>query len=250
MNAPESLAAQPPEEAPVWRYLDLAKFCSLLHESALWFARADTLEDTHEGARGSATQLAAPIEFAPAQVHIASIYERLAEWTYVNCWHRAERESMGMWRGYVASGQGVAIQSTFGRLIRSSKVAERATWGLVSYVDPDVDVYLGGSLLEPYFRKRWAFSYESEVRGVIQEVPKVAREWVSWGPGEDGIRQQVTNSALGKSIAVDPAVLIERVVLAPGTPDWLSSAVTGTMAAFGLDPALLKRSDLDARPVY
>ncbi|TAJ76697.1 MAG: hypothetical protein EPO42_12010 [Gallionellaceae bacterium] len=37
------------ESQKLWRYLDLAKFVSLLEKKALWLARADTFRDRHEG---------------------------------------------------------------------------------------------------------------------------------------------------------------------------------------------------------
>lgn len=41
-----------PPDAAIWRYMDLPKLVSLLTDRALWFARADTLGDAHEGAYG------------------------------------------------------------------------------------------------------------------------------------------------------------------------------------------------------
>jgi len=37
------------ENAKIWRYLDFAKFMSLLHRQALFFCRADKLSDPFEG---------------------------------------------------------------------------------------------------------------------------------------------------------------------------------------------------------
>lgn len=39
----------PPSEAILWRYMDFTKFVSLLEKSALFFARADKLDDPFEG---------------------------------------------------------------------------------------------------------------------------------------------------------------------------------------------------------
>ena len=33
----------------LWRYMDLAKFVSMLESNALWLARADSFPDKHEG---------------------------------------------------------------------------------------------------------------------------------------------------------------------------------------------------------
>ena len=39
----------------LWRYMDLAKFLSLLDESSLYFTRIDHFNDSYEGALGVAT---------------------------------------------------------------------------------------------------------------------------------------------------------------------------------------------------
>ncbi|MFN8224152.1 MAG: hypothetical protein U0R50_13000 [Gaiellales bacterium] len=49
----------PPDDTVVWRYIDLAKLISLLDHRALYFARADTLGDPHEGALPAPTSEAA-----------------------------------------------------------------------------------------------------------------------------------------------------------------------------------------------
>jgi hypothetical protein len=42
---------EPDENAALWRYVDLAKFCALITSGTLWFSNAETLaqEDPHEG---------------------------------------------------------------------------------------------------------------------------------------------------------------------------------------------------------
>ena len=45
----------PRPSAKLWRYMDLAKFLSLLDESSLYFTRIDHFNDPYEGALGVAT---------------------------------------------------------------------------------------------------------------------------------------------------------------------------------------------------
>jgi hypothetical protein len=42
----------PPDNTPIWRYLDFAKFVLLLTERSLFFCRADLLGDKFELAKG------------------------------------------------------------------------------------------------------------------------------------------------------------------------------------------------------
>ena len=42
-------------DIPIWRYMDLAKFVSMLQSNALYFTRSDVLEDIFEGSVSAAT---------------------------------------------------------------------------------------------------------------------------------------------------------------------------------------------------
>jgi hypothetical protein len=48
----ESFQNRPADQESVWRYMDLARFLSLLQTSALHFARADQMSDRWEGSYG------------------------------------------------------------------------------------------------------------------------------------------------------------------------------------------------------
>jgi hypothetical protein len=49
----------PPDDTPLWRYLDFARFMALLDSASLWFARADTFSDQYELAVPAADMAAA-----------------------------------------------------------------------------------------------------------------------------------------------------------------------------------------------
>lgn len=50
----------PPDDTPLWRYLEFAPFMALLESASLWFARADTFSDQYELAVPAADMGAAP----------------------------------------------------------------------------------------------------------------------------------------------------------------------------------------------
>jgi hypothetical protein len=52
----DPLFEQPPDDARIWRYIDISKLVSLLTTNALFFARADRFTDTWEGSVRQMTQ--------------------------------------------------------------------------------------------------------------------------------------------------------------------------------------------------
>jgi len=161
----------------IWRYLDLAKLISTLKTESLWFARADTLEDAHEGALiGLAQQVrdnparakAANIDMERLLVTIEGWHEESRSSTFVNCWHRTPTESMAMWKIYSGSGLGVAVKSTAPKVLQALRKGHvwperELQYGIVRYgtlsAPTDDD-----PLLEPFLRKRDAFEFEQELR--------------------------------------------------------------------------------------
>jgi hypothetical protein len=131
----------------IWRYMDFAKFVSLLDLSALHFTRLDKMEDEYEGAFSEASfdpEIALePIEegtpreaqlpgMRRVSMDIARHVNRKG--AFVNCWHINEFESAAMWKIY--SRQGLAIKSTFQRLCDSFTEPDRHVFaGTVKYAD-------------------------------------------------------------------------------------------------------------------
>src|SRR5215470_10304141 len=113
----------------VWRYLDLAKFVSLLKDRALYLARADSFEDKWEGSFGALDaaerERAAPKR--PKKLDAATysywvLPRLLPANTFLNCWHVNNGESEAMWSLYTTRTYGVALQSTITRLSRALRL--------------------------------------------------------------------------------------------------------------------------------
>ena len=121
---------EPPPTGTLWRYLDLAKFISLLEESALYFCRGDNfLNDPFEGATGSKSMQpfweqqecehwSQSVEFFIQQgypIDKATIMEQADNFIarqrafrgkfkpasiFITCWHLNPVESEAMWQIY------------------------------------------------------------------------------------------------------------------------------------------------------
>jgi hypothetical protein len=101
------------EEAPVdrhlklFRFLDFTKYVSMLDQRAMFFTRANHLADPFEGSQ--------PRIWAGRTLDVDDAEHR-RDRVLVNCWHANEHESATMWRIYLKSDEGVAIQATVERL--------------------------------------------------------------------------------------------------------------------------------------
>ena len=97
-----------PPDAILWRYMDFTKFVSLLDKQALFFVRADKLEDPFEGFWPTANRanLENLFERIPlpvrntAQQTMHSFIKALPRFTLINCWHESPGESVAMWKLY------------------------------------------------------------------------------------------------------------------------------------------------------
>lgn len=199
----EHAAFEAPEDpdASVWRFTDLAKFLSMLSRRDLYFHRADLQEDPFEGAIWKLygqNGMRAP---------------KPADSVFVNSWHRNEHESMAMWKIYGAESSGIALRSTYNRLIRSfEEWPEPIHVGVVNYFDdgsePEGEDWL------PFMHKRKAFEYERELRAVTT-------------CSEEDV--------VGVYVGVNLEELVDRIVLAPGTPDWVLEVTRDLAGRYELD---------------
>jgi hypothetical protein len=148
----------------LWRYMDLAKFLSLLEDRSLYFARADKLGDPFEFASGisehqavwddhylsffreAVTTIPGRIE-PPTEEELVKESERLLREmrvgvererhrTFASCWHANSVESEALWRLYCPPPQpGVMIQTTAEALENALGDATDLEVGHVQYLD-------------------------------------------------------------------------------------------------------------------
>lgn len=243
-------------EQKLWRYMDLAKFLSLLEDGALYFARADKLGDPFEGAAGIAERQSVWDELYKAYFRHAMItvpgqtippsedqlekdavrllgemrraMEHERDRTFANCWHANSVESEALWRLYCPPPHsGVMIQTT----------AE----ALEASLGPDVDVEIARvryidfktAFAGPYeriFTKRKSLSHEAEVRAVFCRWP-------------------LTDPPAGLMMPVHLEKLVHAIVPSPFSPPWLLSLLARTLKRYDLDLPIGK-SELLAEPFF
>jgi hypothetical protein len=250
-----SLQLQPliPDDEPLWRYIDVERLADLLIRKALFLPRADLLGDTFEGTltrpslearQGIADKLSnlldhpgssAIAEWFTSEQQKAIIDTR--RWTFITCWHLSSSESTAMWRMY---GSAVAMRTSFGRL-KAALASSPVKLVGVRYIDFENDPIDQSSSTAPFLHKRKEFAHEREVRGI----------WFD----EDGFMDETWYGPFdfpqdpGRYLSVNPAELIEALVLAPGTPPWREEVIReiGKRLEY---PGPIARSSLDGLPRF
>lgn len=222
-------------DARIWRYMNLAKFVSLLLKRQLFFPRASLLGDPFEG---SAPKIA--VESREFIIRHRHVDPRLEDWRkltdeqlrelfaaearfrktspkecFVSCWHMNEHESAAMWDLYSRSPEAVAVQSTFAKL--ATALPSYANVGLVTYIDYERESYSRGNLFSALMHKRKSFEHERELRAIAWEV--LAAEL-----GGDEIRRNATPAGLPISINLE--ALVDLVYVHPSAPTWFGEIVT------------------------
>ena len=161
------------------RYMDISKLVSLLDTGALFFPRADRFSDTWEGSV-SPSDLKAFNEMVANEEDreiLKSNYRRtfpgFRRHTYISCWHENPGESAAMWKLYLKSDEGIAVQTSFGRLRRELEESSRCIrFGRVQYRDYTKASIPGGTPFTignayllgpfaPFIHKRYGFIHEA-----------------------------------------------------------------------------------------
>jgi hypothetical protein len=237
-------------ETVIWRYMNMPQFLDMLERNALWFTQLGSQLDPFEGVPDDATleEHRARNEYVRSlQIKQGGLSAEEAEalpllpvphprdFTYVNCWHMNDYESLAMWNTY--GDKGIAIRSSFSRLAESFRDTPQPIFiGVVTYRDrrdPKTTDGLLGNLLRFATRKGMSFEYERELRAVTTQAPTQ-----TFPPRfEPGIRVE----------PVDLDVLVDCIYVAPGSQGWIKELVRRVMATYKLDKVLVD-SALESRP--
>ena len=111
----------------LWRYLDVAKFVSLLQTQSIHFPRGDQFEDPFEGSY----PLSSIDVFEGNDGGYSA--EEWKKFAAVSCWYKSDIESDAMWKLYTSHKQGIAIKTTWDKL--AAAVQGHAYVTSVKYID-------------------------------------------------------------------------------------------------------------------
>ena len=234
----------PEDDSVIWRFLDLAKFISLLKDKALFMTRADKFEDQFEGAvcalgdsdkydEALKAYYSECLDGKPVSEQLIKnehyAIQMIRKNSFLNCWFEGTYESIAMWRLY-ASGKdakGVAIKTTVGRLKKA--IGRYVEIGRVDYIDYS-KVWPNAN--EALWKKRLSFDYEYEVR-----VRIITEGGLSPTPPEFMM------------LPVNLDEMIESVYVSPMAETWFKNVVVDLLEKYGLNKQVF-HSALDDRALY
>ena len=216
------------QDTIVWTYLDLSKFLDLLLSQKLFMSRSDKFEDQYEGTFSEPT-FEEIKKLSIDNPDFLNYYKTHREKVAISSWHINEYESYAMWQIFTQNSEGLAIQSTIGRLQRSL-VAEtnlKQYIGEVNYIDYKKEHIPFDDMFFPFLFKRKSFQYEREVR-IITDI------------GESDIKINE-----GLKINIDINQLIERIFIHPKSENWYKNLVIQLVKQLGFD-FTIEKSDLES----
>ena len=212
----------------VWKYLDLSKFLDLLLSKKLFMSRSDKFEDQYEGTFSEPT-FEEIKKLAINNPEFLNYYKTHREKVAISSWHINEYESFAMWQIFTQNSEGLAIQSTIGRLQKALKPENNLKQyiGQVNYIDYKKEYIPFDDLFFPFLFKRKSFQYEREVR-IISDTSDTAITI------NDGIK-----------INVDISQLIDKIYIHPKSENWYKNLVIELVSKLDFD-ITIEKSDLES----
>lgn len=239
--------------------MSFTQYVSMLHKNALFFSRADKLNDSFEGSITNFDFFRRTVKLETLGINATDDMEIFNK-NYVrnailSCWHMNETESFAMWKVYLPQNEGLAIKSTYKRLRdsfplydgvpkerdKTGRSNERAIYiGTISYLDYHNGTMPQGNILWPFVHKRKYFEYENELRAFSFEFPIDNGTLIptkTWFP--DG----------GDYVPCCLKTLVDTVVVSPYTENWFLSLVIDVTNKYGC-PFNIESSAMKDNPKY
>ena len=242
-------ACNPPSsDGILWRFMDFTKFVSVLEKRALFFARADKLEDSYEGYLPNLKREEAQRFFEGHDDCLETMFNSIKEsprYMLINCWHESDHESAAMWKLYAKDGSGIAIKTNFGSFKKSFTTSQDIFIGRISYIDYKTDSLPHNNLLSAFLCKRKSFEHEREVRAIVQ-IPSPGDR----NHGQEGVidfSQDICD--VGNYYEVDLSRLIQEVIVSPYAPNWLLELIKSVAFRYNLKAPVVK-SELADLPTW
>ena len=264
----------PPDDAPLWRYLDFVRFVALLEGRRARFTRSDQFEDRFESAVPRADIATARAYYANmvkngwidvegvSRFHVDDVRAWIApllgitaadaaaiaqddlpaymvrvtgRFVFLSCWHQNVDESAAMWDLYSQVPEGVAIRTSVGAMRRA----------FIAHPN-DEPIYLG--------RVRY-LDYEHESFGSFSPVVQAFAKRKSFAH-EREVRAAVINpthvdarTTTGFDLPVDIGELIESLHVSPRAAPWVRDLVERLARREGVNAPVVQ-SSLYAEPTF
>jgi len=228
MYVPDDQILQPDNDTVVWKYMDLSKFLDMLLCRQLFMSRSDKFEDQYEGTFSEPTyeELKKLSANNPEFLNYHKFHRKNV---VISSWHINEYESFAMWQIFTKNNEGLAIQSTIGRMQEALGPENRYDQyiGAVKYIDYKREYVPLENKFFPFLFKRKSFQYEREVR-IISDLS-----------------EHNLNINEGLKANVDIHKLIDKIYIHPKSENWYKNLVIQLMQQLGFDFEI-EKSDLES----
>lgn len=228
MYIPNDQISLPDKDTIVWKYMDLSKFLDMLLCRQLFMSRSDKFEDQYEGTFSEPTyeELKKLSEDNPEFLNHHKYHRKNV---VINSWHINEYESFAMWQIFTKNNEGLAIQSTIGRMQEALGPENRYEQhiGAVKYIDYKREYVPLENIFFPFLFKRKSFQYEREVR-IIADLSSHNMHI------NEGVKANV-----------DIHKLIDKIYIHPKSENWYKNLVIQLMQQLGFDFEI-EKSDLES----
>lgn len=120
---------------------------------------------------------------------------------YINCWRIDNYESEAMWKLYCPQGEGIAIQTTYIKLVDSLPADDEIYFELIKYIDYEMEEF-STNAFSPIMHKRKAFEHEKEIR----LIKPLLEHWNS---------QEIEGKEYGLNVSWDFKSTLENIYVKP-----------------------------------
>ena len=218
----------PDDNTVIWKYLDLSKFLDMLLSKQLFMSRSDKFEDQYEGTFSEPT-FEEIRKISADNPKFLDFYKSHREKVTISSWHINEYESFAMWQIFTQNTEGLAIQTTIGRLKKALEQEKKSEQfiGEVNYIDYKKEFIPFDDNFFPFLFKRKSFQYEREIR-IISDMSK------------KDIR--IDN---GLKVDVDLDEMIEKIYIHPKSENWYKKLVIELVSKLGFN-FKIEKSDLES----
>lgn len=238
------------DSTKIWRYMDFTKFISILDSKSLFFCRADKLPDSFEGSSAKVDVERRQNQYKylgdlcdERLKNYSESCKKDRKYVHINCWHINNYESAAMWKLYLKTNEGIAIQTTIERLKHSfDEIEENIFIGDIKYIDYDSDTIRNDNAFYPYLHKRKSFEYEKELRAVYYalKIIKVPNQ----------VRYDCEEvDEMGSYIPVNLSILIDKIYVSPTAPKWFYDLIKSVLERYNVTKTVLQ-SSLANDPIY
>jgi hypothetical protein len=214
----------------VWRYMNFAKYVSLLQKKSLYFPQLKILAEI-DPYEGSTTKDIFRKIKAGDPLAINFNNQRLIGLStfYVNCWYMSETESQAMWKLYSSSfDEAVCIQTTYQKIAdalsdQPETVSNDFFIGIVKYTNHHTEKMPEDNIAYPVMHKFKSFEHEREVRIVCWKRD----------PGTSN-PELLDQYPTGFPVPIDINSAIENIIVSPAAGNWFLDVVRSVTEKYGI----------------